>query len=224
MKPIKENYFIKKEGVNFDPSIESLVGEDEKILWKGKPYRKSFILNAFFKMFFIILIWLLFDAAFMTVLFVFVPSIPWWMILIVCIFFLFHLLPVWIWITNIVTASRRQKLEEYAFTDKRIIIKKGLIGANLQSINYSSITSVNIRIGLIERLCKVGDIYIASENQGAVLEDIQDPYFIYDRLQKIANDIKADILYPNVLRPKENPGYKTSYRMEDDFLNRDKKL
>ena len=42
MKPIKENYFIKKEGVNFDPSIESLVGEDEKILWKGKPYRKRF--------------------------------------------------------------------------------------------------------------------------------------------------------------------------------------
>ena len=67
-------------------------------------------------------------------------------------------------------------------------------------------------LAIIEKLCKVGDIYIVADTQRNVLEDIQDPYFIYGRLQKIANDIKSDILYPNAKRPGTNPGYKTSYK------------
>ena len=83
-------------------------------------------------------------------------------------------------------------------------------------INYSSISSVNLKIGLVERLCKVGDIYIVADNKKYILEDIKDPYFIYERLQKIANDIKSDIIYPNNYRPKENYGYKTSYKHKND--------
>ena len=49
------------------------------------------------------------------------------------------------------------------------------------------------------------------------MEDITDPYFIYSQLKKIANDIKQDILYPNALRPEENPGYKTSYKGDINF-------
>ena len=114
-----------------------------------------------------------------------------------------------------VTAGRRHKMEEYAFTDRRIIVRKGMVGARIQSILYSDLTSVNLRVGLIEKMCKVGDIYIVAGKETAVLEDLEDPQFLYSRLQGIANDIKADILYPNALRPGENPGYKTSYRGED---------
>ena len=65
---------------------------------------------------------------------------------------------------------------------------------------------------LIDRRLKVGDIYIKSANQAQVLWDIEDPYRITTQLQKIAADIKADIYYPNALRPEENEGYRTQYK------------
>ena len=217
MKRVDEKYFIKSNDVDYDPTIESVLSADEQILWRSKPKRLSFILSAFFKFFFIALIWGLFDGFAIAMIAINMPKLDWWLILILVIFFSLHLIPVWIWIVSIITASKRQRREEYAFTDKRIIIKNGLIGSNIQSIFYSSITSINLKIGLIERMCKVGDIYITADTTKAIMEDISDPYFIYGQLQKIANDIKQDILYPNALRPDENPGYKTSYKGDINF-------
>lgn len=210
MKKINEKYFINTEKMNSN-SIESLLSSGEEILWQGKPYRKSFILSSIFRYFFIALIWLAFDGTAIGFIIGFRESIPWFAILIISIFFLFHLIPVWLWIYDIISASKRQKLEDYVFTDQRIIVKKGFIGANIVSIYYSSLVSINLKIGIIEKMCKVGDIYIVSQNSKIVLEDIKDPYFIATKLQKIAHDIKTDVLFPNALRPKENKGYNTKY-------------
>lgn len=138
----------------------------------------------------------------------------------IIIFFVLHLIPVWIWIYGIVSAFKRQKLEEYAFTDRRIIVKKGFIGSKIDSIYYTSLDSVNLKVGIIEKMCKVGDIYIVSEGKNIVLEDIKDPYFISQRLQAIAMDIKSDTIFPNALRPNENTGYKTKYKGSDRDLQK----
>lgn len=217
MKKIDPKYFINEKGVNYLPSINEILDKDEQILWKGKPKRSSYILNSCFKLFPFALIWLIFDIGFIIMMANIIENIEWWLILIFVIFFIFHLIPVWVWISSIITSFRRLKIEEYAFTNKRIIIKKGLIAADIKSINYESLTSVNIRIGIIERMCKVGDIYIVSKNEKYVIEDISDPYFIYQKLSKIANDIKSDIIYPNAYRPNENPGFKTSYKNKDNI-------
>ena len=221
MKKIDENYFIKKDKVNFEPTIEESLYENETILRKGKPKKNSYIWNSILKFLPFALIWLVFDGFMIGMMCSFTEGIPLPLLIFLIFFFIFHLLPVWIWISNIVTVSKRLKIEEYAFTEQRIIIKRGFIGANIVSINYSSLVSVNLRIGLIERICKVGDIYLVSDDkQKNVLEDISDPYFIYNKLQKIANDIKADILYPNNLRPQENKGYKTSYKGDANFKDK----
>lgn len=211
MKKISEKYFINDDKNYAKKGIEEILTEDEKILWKGKPRLLSFILSAFFKGFIFVLIWLVFDATFIGLLFTFVQDIPTPLIVFIVIFFILHLIPVWIWIYGLISATKRQKLEEYAFTDKRIIIKKGFIGSKIDSIYYTSLDSVNLKVGIIEKMCKVGDIYLVSEGKNVVLEDIRDPYFISQRLQKIAMDIKSDIIYPNALRPNENNGYKTKY-------------
>lgn len=217
MKKIDERYFIKPQGSNPNESIEAVLDSEEKILWRGKPCRKSFILSAFFKMLPFVLIWILFDGGFIAALVLTADGLPWYVYLIIALFFLFHLVPVWFWIAGIIGAGRRQKLEEYAFTDRRIVIKKGLISSNIESISYESVSSVNLKIGFVEKLCHVGDIYIFSEgNRRSIIEDIADPYFIYGSLQKIAADIKADIIYPNSYRPDANPGFKTSYSPDQE--------
>ena len=217
MKKIDPKYFINENNVNYLPTIDEILDDGEEILWKGKPKKISYILNSCLKFLPIALVWLAFDIGFIVMMTHVMNEIDWWLILIFVIFFMFHLLPVWLWISSIVTSFRRLKIEEYAFTNKRIIIKKGLIAADIKSINYESLTSVNIRIGIIERMCKVGDIYIVKKKKKYVIEDISDPYFIYQKLSKIANDIKSDIIYPNAYRPNENPGFKTSYKNKDNI-------
>lgn len=212
MKKIDEKYFINPKGDINKTRIEDSLETDEKILWQGKPLRKSFLINSFMKFLPFAIIWLVFDTFFIVMLFSNVSEIPTPLIIFLCFFFLFHLMPVWFWIYNVVSASKRQKNEEYAFTNKRILVKQGFIGSTIISVFYSSINSVNLKVGIIEKMCHVGDIYIVYENQKIVLEDINDPLFITQKLQAIANDIKTDIYYPNSLRPKENEGYKTEYK------------
>lgn len=215
MKKIDESYFKKPDGKGGDVHIEDLLQDGETILWKGKPRKLSFVLSSILKMMPIALLWLCFDGVFIGLLIGMIPSLPWFVYILIAVFFAFHLLPVWLWISSIVTASKRQEKEEYAFTDRRIIVKKGFIGANVESIFYPELVSVNLRIGLIERMCHVGDIYIVGSNGKTVLEDITDPYFISSKLQGIASDIKSDVIFPNAYRPKENKGYRTKYNPED---------
>lgn len=119
-------------------------------------------------------------------------------------------MPVWIWLSNVISASAQHKNIEYAFTNKRIIIRSGLI-IDIKNIYYIDIQSVNLRVGLIDRMLKVGDIYIKSKLETAVLWDIPNPYIITNKLQKVVNDIKTDMNYPNALRPAENTGFNTIY-------------
>ena len=214
MKQINENYFKNSKTEATNPTkIEDIIGKDEQILWRGKPNRKAYIFSSIFSMFPFALIWLLFDSVFIVAMFATnaFSQMPVGAIIGIVIFFAFHLTPVWIWIGNIITASKGYKNLEYVFTNKRIIIRSGIIGIDFKNIYYSEIQSVNLKIGLIDKMLKVGDIYIKSKNSSQVLFDISDPYFITQKLQEIVIDIKTDIEFPNGLRPEENPGYNTKY-------------
>lgn len=215
MAKLDENYF------KIDPSgrdlknIEDVIGSDEQILWSGKPKKRAFLINAFTKMLPIALIWLLFDGAFIGLMIGTMDEIPTSVKIFMTVFFLFHLMPVWIWLSNVLTANRQHENLEYAFTNKRIIIKSGIIGIDFKNVYYSEIDSVNLRVGLVDRIEKVGDIYIKSIGGANVLYDLENPYTLTEKLQKIVVDIKTDIQFPNNLRPAENDGYSTKYTYRD---------
>ncbi|PWM71803.1 MAG: hypothetical protein DBX59_07925 [Bacillota bacterium] len=214
MAEFNENYFKDDHSPMGSAAIEDMLAEGESILWRGKPKKSAFILSRVLKMLPFALIWLVFDGGFiglMVGLDVFSQMPPVFTVFI-CVFFAFHLIPVWIWISHIVTANRQHKNLEYAFTDRRIIIRSGVIGVDVNNLYYTDIQNVNLKVGLIDRWLKVGDIYVKSASQAQVLWDIEQPYTITTKLQKITADIKADIYYPNALRPAENEGYKTNYK------------
>ncbi len=216
---IDEKYFY--ENALQKNTIEDVLNSDEKVLWQGKPNAKSYVLAAMLKMLPIAIIWLLIDGFVLTAIITGMVKgqMPTNILWFVVPFFLLHLLPVWIWIANTVKAFREVKNLEYAVTDKRVIIRSGLIGIDFKFINYTEIDSVNIKVGIIDRIFKVGDIYINSSVNSGVLWDVSDPYGIGRALQKVTTDIKSDIHYPNALRPENNPGYKTGYE-ENPFDDR----
>ena len=213
MVKIDENYFKVDDGMK-ENSIEDILDKDEQVLLREKPYKKAYILAAVFKALPFTLIWLAFDTAFIVgIAMVGAPKFIWGFIV---PFFALHLTPVWFYFANIIRSVAELKNMEYVFTEKRIIIRSGVIGIDFKNILYTDIKGVNLKVGLIDRLCKVGDIYITALEQSAVLYDIQNPYRILKKMQRIVNDIKTDIIFPNALRPSENPGFKTKYKPDDE--------
>lgn len=206
-----EKYFNELDTGKEISEIKDMLDENEEILWQGKPNKKSYVLSNFLKMLPIALIWLCFDGFFIAMLISTSSEIGgfiWFFIL----FFAFHLTPVWIWIGNFVRSIVEIKNIEYAVTDKKIIIKSGVVGIDFKVFLYSEVTGVFIKRGFIDKYFKVGDIYINTTSQKGVIYDVDNPYQVYKLLQQTSNDIKSDIYYPNALRPEENNGYNTKYR------------
>ena len=216
MAKYNEKYFTKNEmQCN---TIDDLINDDEQILWRGKPKKSAFIWSKIFNFLPFVILWVLFDSMF---IFGFIATgainqLDAIFIIFLVVFFAIHLAPLWIWLSNVITAAIQHKNIEYVFTNKRIIIRSGII-IDVKNIYYMDIISVNIRVGLIDRILKVGDIYITGKSEKAVLWDIENPYKVFNMLQKIVNDIKTDMYYPNNLRPDENNGYNTKYTGKPDI-------
>lgn len=201
----KEKYFQSKDPMRQN-DIKDVITPEEKVLWEGKPKKSAYIIASVLKLLPFVIIWLAIDVFIIVMLATQADGVPWF----VWPFFALHLAPVWIWIYNIAHAALEIKNIHYVITDKRIIIRSGVI-VDLKFVYFTDITNVTVRVGLIDRMLKVGDIYITAEIQRAVLYDISDPYYIANELQAIVRDIKTDTYYPNALRPENNPGYKTEY-------------
>lgn len=218
MAKYNEKYF-NFDGMH-DNKIEDLIEKDEQLLFKKKPKKSAFIASKIFQMLPIALIWILLDGFFIYMMIsqdIF-SHIPVALVVFIVIFFIFHLTPVWIWISNVVTAWAQYKNIEYVFTNRRIIIRTGIF-VDIKNVYYADIQSVNLKVGIIDRMMKVGDIYIVASSGAVVLWDIENPYKITNELQKIVNDIKTDIEFPNKFRPSENPGFNTKYIPENKSKN-----
>ena len=175
MGKIDENYF--KTSDKDYTQIDEIIDDGEKILCRGKPKKSAYVLNAFLKMLPIAIIWLAFDGAFIALL---LTQMGWDMIpapmkVFIFVFFAFHLVPVWIWIANVVTANRQHKNLEYAFTNRRIIVRSGIIGIDFKNVFYTDVEAVNLKVGIVDKMLKVGDIYINSKAGATVLFDIDNP-------------------------------------------------
>lgn len=199
-------------------STMNLLMPDEHVIWQGYPKKSAYVLNASLKMAPIALIWLAFDGFF---IFQMLSSgtdmggMGWFLV----IFFAIHLFPVWMWLSSALTAGARWKNTEYVVTNKRIMIRNGLIGYEYNSLYYTDIANVSLSVGVIDRMCGVGDIHISmnrytggSSNGARAILDVPNPERVFGIVQKTVLDMQTDIHFPNAMRPDHNPGYQTQYR------------
>ena len=211
--------------------LELMVGSNEKILWKGKPNKRCFILEGIFNpMLPFALVWFLFDSLFIaafiggaatsgaTAVFSIFPLI----------FFLFHLMPVWIYLGGVIFVFRRYQHTEYIVTDKGVYISGGLFSYTCNMKPFTELARVNIHRGIIDQIIGVGDVVLTSNNVadlyssnirvngrpldvGTTIADIKDYRKVFEIIKKLQEDIYTDTMYPNDLRPEENHGYRTKY-------------
>ena len=84
-------------------------------------------------------------------------------------------------------------------TDKRLIVKRGVI-ADVINVSYADVTSIDLKVGLIDKILGVGDLYVDTKSQDVILSDVQNPYKVVNELQQIAFTSKNDAYFPNAIR------------------------
>ncbi len=88
----------------------------------------------------------------------------------------------------------RYKVTHYAITNKRIILKSGLIGADMRAVYYDQIKSAFVKVGLVGKIFGTGSILIdtgrithskkGSKTVYDRFSNIKEPYAVYKHLQK----------------------------------------
>ena len=211
--------------------LELMVGKDEKILWQGKPNKRCFILEGIFNPLLpFALVWFLFDSLFIAAFIggAATSSAPAVFSIFPLIFFLFHLMPVWIYLGGVIFVFRRYQHTEYIVTDKGVYISGGLFSYTCNMKPFTELARVNIHRGIIDQIIGVGDVVLTSNNVadlyssnirvngrpldvGTTIADIKDYRKVFEIIKKLQEDIYTDTMYPNDLRPEENQGYRTKY-------------
>ena len=190
--------------------IKNILSSNEKVIWEGKPKFAPYFISQLtcagcFSLIFLIIA--LFAAAGGEL----GPSI------------LFFVLGFVFIISPLISYLYYKKIY-YAITDKRIILQSGIIGTDFNSVDFDKIQSMNVSVGIIDKLFggNTGTIsvfsgLITSTGQGGSVSVphslifVEDAYDVYEKLKKVSHDVKTDIEYPNDLRPNKNSGYNTGY-------------
>jgi len=199
--------------------IDKIINKDEKILWQGKPQFKIY--------FFVTILPPVFIATVMTI-FGFSLSI---------ILLKFFLLLLLVAILASLLSYLNWKYLLYVLTDKRVIIQSGLIGRDFKIIDYDQFKDANVNVNLLDKLIGIntGTINIYTGEMGIRTSPsyvdgqlrqssyrisydfyhIENPYKVFELFKKTSFDVKADMDYPNKLRPSENPGFNTKYEKQE---------
>lgn len=208
-----------------DNELRLMVGEDEKIIYTGKPNKKCFIFESVFNPLLpFALIWGIIDFFFIgvslsskedTAVFFIIP------------FMLLHLMPVWIYLGGVLLTMRRYNNTNYIVTDKAIYASEGAFSKRYKTKPFAELSHVDLHRGIFDQWFNVGDIVTTSSQMSSVsvghagratssagisIESISNYIEVYNIVKKLQQDIYTDVMYPNDLRPKANHGYNTKYR------------
>ena len=203
-----------------DNELKLLVGQDEKIIYVGKPNKKCFIFESIFNPLLpFALIWGIIDFGFIgaslsskdeNVAFFLVP------------FMLLHLMPVWIYLGGALLTLRRYNNTNYIVTDKAVYASEGVFSKRFKTKPFAELSHVDLHRGIFDQWFNVGDVVMTSSqasprvgrgaaNAGISIDSISDYITVYNIVKKLQQDIYTDVMYPNDLRPRDNHGYNTKY-------------
>ncbi|MCH5256928.1 MAG: PH domain-containing protein [Lachnospiraceae bacterium] len=208
--------------------LRDLIKTNENVMWEGRPHKAVTILEAIFNpMLVIALIWGGIDF---TVIGVATSSmsdaggVPGDMVKFLLLFFLVHLMPVWIYLGGVLTVFLRWRNVRFMVTTQGLYISGGLLSFNYEMKPWTDIGHINIHQGVFDRMFGVGDVVFicahnsyqtshshGSEHQNMKIYNISDFQQVFKLVNNLQTDVYSDTMYPNAMRPDNNPGYNTQY-------------
>ncbi|MBQ4119661.1 MAG: PH domain-containing protein [Clostridia bacterium] len=186
-----------KDYENNNPQALELTS-GEIIHWQGKPKKNGFIFTKSVAFLPIAIVWLCLDLE------IIISSIiEGEFLLFIIPFFTLHLMPVWIWLGNLISARSRWKNTTYYITNKRIVFQGGFFAVNETSLFFKEINNVNHQIGLFNKVFHSGNISFDSfGDKTNVFEHLENAKEVYNLVQPMIYNLQRDTEFPNDLRPQ----------------------
>lgn len=181
MNNLDENFFVS--GENKKNTIDSFLNGDEKILWKGRPKKMAYVLGKTLSIMPIGIIWAIID--FSILFFIFSNRVPIQVLFFIIPFFALHLMPFWIWVYNTVKAAKETKTVIYVITNQRILIFKGEKIFIDTALLLDDITDAKLKVNLIDKMLKVGDITVFAGEHQAQISDIPNSEFLHSKILEL---------------------------------------
>ena len=161
-------------------SINSILDDNEKIIWQGKPNYKRTMRTIYYLMIYIVAL-------------VLCVSLPFIGMSLVWFFIIFAVCGTAISVYMPIAGKNSIKNKLYVFTDKRIIVQSGVHSIIHNSIDYSMIFDISVRIGVIDKRYGTGDIMLRGNvRQVGILTHIDKPYDIFKMIKKICDDKRVN--------------------------------
>ncbi len=198
--------------------LRSLARSDERIFWEGRPKEGVTVLEAVFNPLLpIAVFWAAFDLLLMG------PNMlggiaqgdatafP------LFLFFLLHMMPVWIYLGGVIFAGLRWKNTHFMITERGMYVSGGIFSFHYEMKPWVDISHVRMHQGIFDRMFGVGDVISvcghtdAHGGQGMKIYNIPDYVEVFRLVNDLQRDIYSDTMYPNDLRPETNGGYRTRY-------------
>lgn len=208
-------------------NLRDLVKSNESVLWEGRPHKAVTILEAIFNpMLVFALLWGGIDLFIMRTAFSVsdTADAPNGMGKMLVVFFLFHLMPVWIYLIGVVTVFLKWRNVRFMVTTQGLYVSGGLLSFTYEMKPWTDIGHINLHQGVFDRMFGVGDIiFVCSHGSSQTTHDhngghqnmkiynIPDFQQVYKMVNNLQTDVYADTMYPNAMRPDNNPGYNTQY-------------
>lgn len=194
-------------------NLREQIGYGENIMWSGKKAVKVSVLEAIFNpMLPFALLWLLFDGGF--ILTMKAGGDMGGLVPFLVVFFLLHLMPVWIYLGGVISSAMKAKNTEYLITDKGIYVQSGILSRKVDMKPFTDLAHVSIHQGVFDRICGTGDVISTcghGHEAGGDICNITDYEKVFRLVKQLQEDIYSDTMYPNDMRPAENHGYQTQY-------------
>ena len=84
---------------------------------------------------------------------------------------------------------------------------------------FAELSHISIHRGIFDQILGVGDVVFTCDHRGGLtICDIKDYKRVFNMTKKLQTDIYSDTMYPNALRPAENPGYNTKYKLKEEDI------
>jgi uncharacterized membrane protein YdbT with pleckstrin-like domain len=105
-------------------------------------------------------------------------------------------LPVWLWALLVITLPvalyvyLRLKFQEQGVTNKRVVLKRGIIGRQTEEMKLKSIETVEIDQGVLGRMLGFGTVRVTGRGvSDIVFRGIDDPMAVKRAIESIGNPI-----------------------------------
>lgn len=189
MDNIKDDFFVK-DSQNQATTTEQLLDKNEKVLWKARPKKFAYMMSQSIAMAPFAILWLVFDLTAIIALFsVPMNEAPPFIPFVLIGFFAVHLTPVWIWLGQIIKASKDMHTIEYIITNKRVLEIRGKANRYIHSsIKLNEIEDAKLNKNFIDKILKVGDIYVSSKENKIVLFDVTEAEFVVAKLLQLVHN------------------------------------